>query len=211
MSLYELHYVSNASEKSRVREQQATLQKALQELSIKSKLEQQHEHERLLSRQHVRAVSAKHSPVSFDLWLHSTSYTVVTNECRPYSPYCSGYTNISDTASTSTARSNRQRTPSMVSASSSYMSENTASSCYSSRDDDSCYSTPAYKLSERDVYGFKRPTQWVKTSKLIEFEQRYKLVQEKQVKSWSKLLANNDQQWPDFCPQCKLLDLLEFY
>jgi len=53
------------------------------------------------------------------------------------------------------------------------------------------------------MYGFKRPTQWVKTSKLIEFEQRYKLIQEKQTKSWNKLLANNDQQWPDFCPQRK--------
>ncbi|GAN00667.1 conserved hypothetical protein [Mucor ambiguus] len=195
-----MHYVSNASEKSRVREQQAKLQKALQELSINSKLEQQHEHEKLLSRQHLRAASAKHSPVNFDLWLHSANYTVVANECRPYSPYCSGDTITSDAASTSTVRSNRQRTPSMVSASSSYISENTASSCYS-RDDDSCYSTLAYKLSERDMYGFKRPTQWVKTSKLIEFEQRYKRIQEKQTKSWNKLLANNDQQWPDFCPQ----------
>ncbi|OAD01593.1 hypothetical protein MUCCIDRAFT_83333 [Mucor lusitanicus CBS 277.49] len=200
MSLYEMHYVLNASEKSRVKEQQATIQKALQELSIKSKLEQQHEHEKLLSRQHVRAASTKHSTVNFDLWLHSTNYTVVTNECRPYSPYCSGDTASSDAVSTCTTRSNRQRTPSMVSASSSYMSENTASSCYD-RDDDSCYSTPAYKLSERDIYGFKRPTQWVKASKLIEFEQRYKLIQKKQAKSWSKLLANNNQQWPDLCPQ----------
>lgn len=148
MSLYEMHYVLNGSEKSRIKEQQATLQKALQELSVKSKLEQQHEHEKLLSRQHVGAVSGKHSAVNFDLWLHSTNYTVVTNECRPYSPYCSGDTTISDAASASTARSNRQRTPSMVSASSSYMSENTASSCYS-RDNDSCYSTPTYTLTER--------------------------------------------------------------
>ncbi|KAL9550570.1 hypothetical protein PS6_005476 [Mucor atramentarius] len=195
-----MHYVLNSSEKSRVKEQQAILQKALKELSIKSQLEQQHEHEKLLSKQHLRNASGKHSVVNFDLWLHSTNYTVMTNECRPYSPYCSENSTISDAASASTSRSNRQRTPSMVSASSSYMSENTASSCYS-REDDSCYSTPKFTLSERDMYGFKRPTQWVKTSKLIEFEQRYKLIQEKQTKSWNKLLANNDQQWPDFCPQ----------
>lgn len=56
----------------------------------------------------------------------------------------------------------------------------------------------------RDMYGFKRPIQWVKASKLIEFEQRYKLIQEKQAKSWSKLIANNDQQWPTLCSQRKL-------
>lgn len=148
MSLYEMHYVLNSSEKSRVKEQQAILQKALKELSIKSQLEQQHEHEKLLSKQHLRNASGKHSAVNFDLWLHSTNYTVMTNECRPYSPYCSENSTISDAASASTSRSNRQRTPSMVSASSSYMSENTASSCYS-REDDSCYSTPKFTLSER--------------------------------------------------------------
>lgn len=152
-----MHYVLNGSEESRMKEQQAMIQKALQELSVKSKLEQQHEHEKLLSRRHLGAVSEKHSAVvNFDLWLHSTNYTVATSECRPYSPYCSGDTTISDTASaSSTARSNRQRTPSMVSASSSYMSENTASSCYS-RDDDSCYSPPTYyTLTERYDIGLK--------------------------------------------------------
>jgi hypothetical protein len=55
----------------------------------------------------------------------------------------------------------------------------------------------------RDALGFKRPTQWVKASKLYEFEQRYKMIQEKQTKSWNKLYINNDQKWPELCPQRK--------
>jgi hypothetical protein len=151
MSLYEMHYILHSSEESRVREQQATLQKALQDLSIKSKLEQQQEHDKLLSKQYLREISEKHSAaVNFDLWLHSTNYTVVANECRPYSPYYTENSIISDTASVS-AHSSRQRTPSMVSASSSYMSENTtttASSFYS-KEDDRCFNASTYILSER--------------------------------------------------------------
>lgn len=151
MSLYETHYVLNSSEKSRVKEQQAILQKALQELSIKSKLEQQQEHEKLLSKQHLRAISEKHSVAeNFDLWVHSTNYTVVANECRPYSPYYTENSTMSDTASAS-VHSNRQRTPSMVSASSSYMSENTTTtaSTFYSREDDHCFNASTYTLSER--------------------------------------------------------------
>ncbi|KAI8645446.1 rab-GTPase-TBC domain-containing protein [Parasitella parasitica] len=51
------------------------------------------------------------------------------------------------------------------------------------------------------MYGFKRPFQWVNKSKLIEFEQRYKLVQKKQARGWKKLIVNSDQQWPALCPQ----------
>ncbi|CEP14389.1 hypothetical protein [Parasitella parasitica] len=194
-----MHYVSNTSEEARVKEQQAIIQKALQELSIKSKLEQQQEHEKLISKHHL-----KPSPVNFDLWLHSTKYSLVTNECRPYSPYYnSGSFSMSDTASTCT-RADRQRTPSMISASSSYISENTtttASSSVCSQEDNACLANPLETLSERDMYGFKRPFQWVNKAKLMEFEQRYKLVQKKQAKGWKKLIVNNDQQWPALCPQ----------
>lgn len=55
----------------------------------------------------------------------------------------------------------------------------------------------------RDTLGFKRPVQWVKASKLHDFDQRYKVTQEKQTKSWNKLYMNNDQMWPSLCPERK--------
>jgi hypothetical protein len=58
------------------------------------------------------------------------------------------------------------------------------------------------KLS-RDKYGFKKPTQWVKVNQLQEFEIKYQSVLRKQTKSWNRLFLNNDQQWPELCPERK--------
>jgi hypothetical protein len=57
--------------------------------------------------------------------------------------------------------------------------------------------------TSRDKYGFKKPTQWVKTDQLKEFEIKYQTVLQKQTKSWNKLFLNNNQQWPELCPERK--------
>jgi hypothetical protein len=133
-----MHYVSNASEQARLKEQQQVILKAFKELSIPSNLNQQKEHEQLLYRDSLSSSSRfDHSQqdksTKFDMWLHSSNYLLISNECRPYSPYTedclfetSSYT--SSISHSSGSSSTRQRTPSMVSVSSSYASEATSSS-----------------------------------------------------------------------------------
>jgi hypothetical protein len=147
-----MHYVTNASEQAKVKEQQKEMLKALQDLSVTAKLQQQQESERQLSRQHYlksqlqnrkRSIS---SNTSFDACFDpysTTRYLEVAPECRPYSPYTQTSTstptstliynthyNRMNTSASSTTSSliERQRTPSVSSAISSFISENSSSS-----------------------------------------------------------------------------------
>lgn len=172
MSLYEMHYVTSASEEARLKEQQKTMLKSLQELAITAKLRQQQEHERVLSRQH-HLKSQQHNPKSknsissFDsLYSNiSTRYIEVTAECRPYSPYTqpsnstptSSYISYernrqhmatSTSSSTTSSIMDRQRTPSMSSASSSFVSENSDSLHEPDEDKENCYIS-ALETTER--------------------------------------------------------------
>lgn len=155
-----MQYVSNASEKVRLKEQQQLLLKAFEELSVSSNLNQQKEHDKLLSRDHLSSNGRLHhhpqqaKSTKFDMWLHSTNYLLISSECRPYSPYtedCSLIETSSYASSitrSSGSSSTKQRTPSMLSVSSSYMSDNTTSSF--SLDEDNCPAIPAAAaLSER--------------------------------------------------------------
>lgn len=99
--MYEMHYVNSSSEQIRLKEQQKKMLKALQELSVSTKVQVQHEnHHRL------------------DPWYRGARD--IAPECRPYSPYSVSYA----TNSTTSSILSRQRTPSMSSANSSFVSEN---------------------------------------------------------------------------------------
>lgn len=94
-----MHYVNSASEQIRLKEQQKKMLKALQELSISTKIQAQQQSHRL------------------DSWYRGARD--IAPECRPYSPY-----NVSYVSSSTSSISSRQRTPSMSSANSSFVSEN---------------------------------------------------------------------------------------
>ncbi|KAI8086444.1 rab-GTPase-TBC domain-containing protein [Halteromyces radiatus] len=50
--------------------------------------------------------------------------------------------------------------------------------------------------AERDLYGFKKPVQWVKLKRLQQFEHQYQSILLHQKKKWSQLLIENDNQFP---------------
>jgi hypothetical protein len=145
MSLYERHYVSNTSEQARLKEQQKNIFKALQDLSVTARIQQQQESDKMLARQHI-TTSQLHAktPLALDAWYNSTNYLEVATECRPYSPYTETImpSNIinyhqyrkssipSSASSTTCSLLQRQRTPSMTSiTSSSFTIESEKESC----------------------------------------------------------------------------------
>ncbi|KAG2231138.1 hypothetical protein INT48_003346 [Thamnidium elegans] len=187
MSLYEIHYVSRTSEQARLKEQQQNILKALQGLSITTKLQQQQEADRLLSRKHLPTTQL-HS-LSLDAWF-PTRYLDVAVECRPYTPYVpeTGIDSMTSTTCSSDSNSilTRQRTTSTSS----------TTSFFSEKDTD-----VKIEIEERDQYGFKRPVQWIEPRLLQEFDTKYKHTLRKQTKSWNKLFDNNDRQWPTLCSE----------
>lgn len=66
-------------------------------------------------------------------------------------------------------------------------------------------------IIHRDVYGFKKPTQYVDIERIEEIEQQNELIMEKQRKRWQKLSANTDVQWPAKCHQCKFFYAVSLY
>jgi hypothetical protein len=118
-----------------LKEQQKQIFKALQNLSVTAKIQQQQENDKLLARQHM-TTSQLHSknPLALDVWYNSTTYLEVETECRPYSPYNQsaapsnssiGYQQYrkssipSSISSTTCSLLQRHRTPSMSSTTSS--------------------------------------------------------------------------------------------
>lgn len=68
-----MHYVTSTSEQARLKEQQQKMRKALEELSISTKLQQeQEENDRFITKDRL------------DRWY---PYLQVSAECRPYTPY----------------------------------------------------------------------------------------------------------------------------
>lgn len=57
----------------------------------------------------------------------------------------------------------------------------------------------------RDIYGFKRPLQWVKASELEAFDQTYAHILDKQANKWDKFLAEYDGKWPPVCSKCEFV------
>lgn len=146
-----MHYVSNAAEQVRLKEQQQVIFKAFKELSVSSNLDQRNEYEKLLTKDKQR--NGKSTKV--DAWLQPTNYDLwIASECRPYSPYTDdgSFFETSSYASSITRSSGstftRQGTPSMVS-SSSYISENATTRTYSLDENDSSTLPMTTVLSER--------------------------------------------------------------
>lgn len=63
-------------------------------------------------------------------------------------------------------------------------------------------------ITPRDMYGFKKSTQWVNAEDWDKFEYRYEEVMEKQRKKWQNLIKNSNKQWPPICSKCKVLKRL---
>lgn len=138
-----MHFVTNAAEQARLKEQRKILLKALKELSINVKLQQQQEVDKVLTRPYL-ATSQLHdsnhkTPLGLDIWYNNTPVTEVATECRPYTPYNQTTRENSNTyynnkypgspASSSASSMSlllRHRTPSMSSTISSINSDNTS-------------------------------------------------------------------------------------
>lgn len=139
-----MHFVTNAAEQARLKEQQKSLLKALKELSININLQQQQNFDKTLTKQYL-ATNQLHdgdhkSSLGLDLWYNHNLATEVAAECRPYTPYndppkesinTSYFSNrypVSPTPSSASSISLllRHRTPSLSSASSSINSDNTS-------------------------------------------------------------------------------------
>lgn len=141
MSLYEMHFVTNAAEQARLKEQQKILLKGLKELSITANLQQQQNFDKTLTRQYLttnQLHDGDHkASLRLGLWYSHSPAKEVATECRPYTPYSepSKETRItyfdnrypgSPTPSSASSISLllRHRTPSLSSASSSINSDN---------------------------------------------------------------------------------------
>ncbi|ORZ24089.1 rab-GTPase-TBC domain-domain-containing protein [Absidia repens] len=52
------------------------------------------------------------------------------------------------------------------------------------------------ETTERDMYGFKKPVQWIKLQHLNQFEHRYQSVLLRQNEKWIQLMADHNDQFP---------------
>lgn len=53
----------------------------------------------------------------------------------------------------------------------------------------------------RDIYGFKRPTQWVDPTSIIRFDQKYQPILARQEEKWDAFLQEHNGQFPPLCPK----------
>ncbi|KAI7897842.1 rab-GTPase-TBC domain-containing protein [Cokeromyces recurvatus] len=193
MSLYEIYYVSSDSnsKEAHLKKQQNILKEAFEKLRIQAKQEQQEIYKKQSTyKQQMNYVNTDYHHLLLNTEKHSV-------------PYCP-FTDLSLSNSTITSKSSL-RTPSLTTSSSSsvYMSDNSSHNSLQTIQVIPTTKSETSKLTERDNYGFKRPLQWVDSDVLYEFEQRYKITIQKQIKTWNRLLANNSHQWPVICPQLK--------
>jgi hypothetical protein len=153
MSLYDICYVNNTAEQERLKVQQKQIQKALQELSVSTKIQEKEEKERLITRQYLTK-----APLSsrFELWMSSMD-CFIGDESRPYSPYydatvvpsnSSATSVMDDIASSFHSNLLRQRTPSMVS-SASLTSNNSSQNTSHEYMDEAYQYTSILDVSER--------------------------------------------------------------
>lgn len=133
--------MSTEAEEVRFKEQQKSIESALKELSISSRIHQEQEHEKLISYRQKCTRPTSLSTIDFDqLNTHYILNTANTEFSTPYDPI-SIYSYDQINYGSETPDSQRERTPSMIS-SSSYISNR------SSQLDDP-YSHPNYHVSER--------------------------------------------------------------
>ncbi|CAO3659614.1 unnamed protein product [Rhizopus stolonifer] len=192
MSLFEIDYTSNTAHEHRLKEQQEQIMNALQELSIKVKLQTQ------------KSSSVENKREEPENYSYKKSYTALGDKNIMYSPY---YDNsigkriarpsLSSQWSVPLYQSNSsvttQRTSSVSTAA--LYEENTEHS------NDSDLSATVCDMEQRDVYGFKKPTQCVSIERIEEIEQQNELIMKKQRRRWQKLSTNTDVQWPARCHQ----------
>ncbi|KAI7857585.1 rab-GTPase-TBC domain-containing protein [Circinella umbellata] len=59
------------------------------------------------------------------------------------------------------------------------------------------------EVEQRDAYGFKQPTQWVRLADQIQFDNDYQPILERQNAKWKSFLAEHQGQWPPVSSKLK--------
>lgn len=128
MSLFDFNYISSEAEQIKFKEQQKSIETALKELSISSKMDQEQEHEKLisiLSCQHRETIAG--NTINIDMNQFNNHYYYLSNS-QSNSPYDPITYSKQLSYGSQTPYSLRERTPSMVSSSSSFFSSSETSS-----------------------------------------------------------------------------------
>lgn len=64
-----------------------------------------------------------------------------------------------------------------------------------------------YLKTIRDIYGFRRPTQWVDPASILKFDEKYKSILARQEAKWDAFLQEHQGQFPPLCAKRKHITL----